>query len=304
MCVRFVDLIWKMEMLFRAVNSRVYVQTSTEQPTLAVCENRHFYTSSTYSNRQVVDSTTQTEVTRQTIICASVTHNVCQSLPLQQKKKKNLENLEKTKNKKTNPWDGKDLGGWGVSFCFLLVLFSRYVLLLTEILKKTKRKHALQYSDYHIRIPALRLNLPISVATFAIQGVFSYVIFCAHASLDGNMSLKNAIAPTEHLILRELDAQVRVGPLPSGAMLPMMLPLKQFLGIKVNFSSYPYFPKSFLTVSVFCLHGLNQIKPSIKHLVDIIYDVEPKEVDIDSVSATIRDNAWEELPNVLKLAEG
>ena len=39
------------------------------------------------------------------------------------------------KKKKTNPWDGEDLGGWGVSFCFFLfflifVVFSRFLLLL------------------------------------------------------------------------------------------------------------------------------------------------------------------------------
>ena len=36
---------------------------------------------------------------------------------------KSSKNLEKTKKKKTkkknpNPWDGEDLGGWGVFFCF------------------------------------------------------------------------------------------------------------------------------------------------------------------------------------------
>ena len=54
---------------------------------------------------------------------------------------------------------------------------------------------------------------------------------------------------------------------------------------------------------MFCLHRLNPSNPSIKHFVDIIYDVEPREVDIDNVSAIIRDKAWEELPDVLKLAE-
>ena len=54
---------------------------------------------------------------------------------------------------------------------------------------------------------------------------------------------------------------------------------------------------------MFCLHRLNPNNPSIKHFVDIIYDVEPREVDTDNVSAIIRDKAWEELPNVLKLAE-
>ena len=54
---------------------------------------------------------------------------------------------------------------------------------------------------------------------------------------------------------------------------------------------------------MFCLHRLNPNNPSIKHFVDIIYDVEPREVDTDNVSAIIRDKAWEELPNALKLAE-
>ena len=63
------------------------------------------------------------------------------------------------------------------------------------------------------------------------------------SSLDDNMSLTDAIAATEHLTLRELDAHVRVGPMPSVTMLPMMLPLKQFLGIKGAFSLMSLIPK-------------------------------------------------------------
>lgn len=62
-------------------------------------------------------------------------------------------------------------------------------------------------------------------------------------SLDDNMSLTDAIAATEHLTLRELDAHVRVGPMPSGTVLPIMLPLKQFLGIKDEFFVLSLIPK-------------------------------------------------------------
>ncbi len=47
---------------------------------------------------------------------------------------------------------------------------------------------------------------------------------------------------------------------------------------------------------MFCLHRLNPSNPSSKHFADAISDVEPREADIDNVSAIIRDKAWEELP--------
>ena len=154
----------------------------------------------------------QAAVTQQTFICSSVsvTHNVCQSLPLRNQKIK--------KKQKTKPMGWKKSAGlgfviffwfsrgfsyfwwktWNTSrkpkkpkwhtptpqifsipwVCFFLffLVFSRFLLLFRET-KKTQRKHAVQYSDYHIRLWVLRQplpkpiwkispDLPISVATF------------------------------------------------------------------------------------------------------------------------------------------
>ena len=128
----------------------------------------------------------QAAVTQQTFICSSVsvTHNVCQSLPLRNQKIKkkqkkqthgmekicwvgvchfffflvfsrfflllmeNLKNPEKTKkNKMTHPNPPDLLHPMGLFFLFFLV-FSRFLLLFME----TKKHNAVQYSDYHIRI--------------------------------------------------------------------------------------------------------------------------------------------------------
>lgn len=43
--------------------------------------------------------------------------------------------------------------------------------------------------------------------------------------------------------------------------------------------------------------------PSLKHFVDVIYDVPPGSVNINNLKAIIRDKAWEELPEVLKMKE-
>ena len=48
---------------------------------------------------------------------------------------------------------------------------------------------------------------------------------------------------------------------------------------------------------------LNGNSPSIKHFFDIIYNVEPNLVNVDNLKAIIRDKAWEELPDVMKLAQ-
>ena len=43
--------------------------------------------------------------------------------------------------------------------------------------------------------------------------------------------------------------------------------------------------------------------PSIKHFCDIIYSVEPLTLNVDNLKAIIRDKAWDDLPDVMKLAE-
>lgn len=111
--------------LFFSVNSRIYVKASTERPTLAARENRHFYTSSTFSNklftRQVVDSTTNWSRTKNYHLQLWLT----MSAKVSHSSKNKQEKLEKPRENKTktNPWGGKDLGGWGVSFCLLFFCF-------------------------------------------------------------------------------------------------------------------------------------------------------------------------------------
>ena len=48
-------------------------------------------------------------------------------------------------------------------------------------------------------------------------------------TVDDDLSLSDAIQATEHLTLRELASHVHVGPLPSGVITPLMLPLKELL---------------------------------------------------------------------------
>ena len=48
---------------------------------------------------------------------------------------------------------------------------------------------------------------------------------------------------------------------------------------------------------------LSDSTPSIKHFVDLIYDVEPSSIDMDNLKAIIRDKAWQELPEALTLKE-
>eukprot|EP00438_Fugacium_kawagutii_P033072 Skav214284 [mRNA] locus=scaffold7438:20461:24713:- [translate_table: standard] len=90
-----------------------------------------------------------------------------------------------------------------------------------------------------------------------------------------NISLSDAITATEHLTLRELPANVHVGPLPIGAVTPITLPLKE----------------------------LSESTPSIKHFVDLTYDVEVAAINIDNLKAIVRDKAWQELPEVLVLKD-
>lgn len=48
---------------------------------------------------------------------------------------------------------------------------------------------------------------------------------------------------------------------------------------------------------------MNPSSPAIKHFCDIIYHVDPNTVNIDNLKAIIRDKAWNDLPDVMKLSE-
>ena len=42
---------------------------------------------------------------------------------------------------------------------------------------------------------------------------------------------------------------------------------------------------------------------SMKHFLDILTDINPASFDLDNLKAIFRDQAWEELPDFLKLAQ-
>ena len=88
-----------------------------------------------------------------------------------------------------------------------------------------------------------------------------------------DLRLENAIEATKSLYLRDLPAHVCVGPMPPGALNALELPLK----------------------------NLDLSSPSIKHFVDLITDVPKASIDLPSLQAVFRDQAWHELPEVLKL---
>ena len=88
-----------------------------------------------------------------------------------------------------------------------------------------------------------------------------------------DLRLENAIEATKSLYLRDLPAHVCVGPMPPGALNALELPLK----------------------------NLNLSSPSIKHFMDLITDVPKTSIDLPSLQAVFRGQAWHELPGVLKL---
>lgn len=122
------------------------------------------------------------------------------------------------------------------------------------------------------------------------------------ADPNDDLSLSAAIEATEHLTLRELATHVHVGPLPIGIMTPLTLPLKEFfVPMFISFfvfssllgrwgpctSSTP----CFFQLSFSPLPRINPNSPAIKHVVDIVYDVDPNLVNANSLKAIIRDQA-------------
>ena len=87
------------------------------------------------------------------------------------------------------------------------------------------------------------------------------------------LRLENAMEATKSLFLRDLPAYVCVGPMPPGALNALELPLKD----------------------------LDLSSPSIKHFVDLITDVPKTAIDLTSLQAVFRDQAWQELPEILTL---
>ena len=128
-------------------------------------------------------------------------------------------------------------------------------------------------------------------------------LLCYTAHPDDDLSLGAAIEATEHLTLRDLAAHVHVGPLPPGTMTPLTLALREQLVGKSIFV--------FTSVQTACscvarrhrAFRLNRDSPALKHFVDIIYDVPGGTVNPDNLKAIIRDKAWDEIRNVLKMKE-
>lgn len=87
-----------------------------------------------------------------------------------------------------------------------------------------------------------------------------------------SIHLHNAVTATQGLFLRELPTHVCVGPMPPGALLATDLPLKDFD------------PRS----------------PNIKHFVDLVVNIPKNTIDIEGLHPIFRDQAWEELPEVMK----
>ena len=88
-----------------------------------------------------------------------------------------------------------------------------------------------------------------------------------------NIHFDNAVSATQGLFLRDLPAHVCVGPMPPGALLATDLPL----------------------------NDLNVSSPNIKHFLDLVLDIPKSTIDVPSLQAIFRDQAWEELPEVMKL---
>lgn len=77
---------------------------------------------------------------------------------------------------------------------------------------------------------------------------------------------------TQCLFLKDLPAHVRVGPMPPGALLATDLPLKD----------------------------LDAQSQNIKHFVDLVLDIPKDFIEVAALQAILRDQAWEELPEVMK----
>ena len=86
----------------------------------------------------------------------------------------------------------------------------------------------------------------------------------------GNIRLRDALEATRSLFLRELPAHVCAGPLPVGCVTFAELPLKD---VDVDL-------------------------PSIKHFLDVIRNIPPKDIDVDHLKTIFRDQAWSELPTI------
>ena len=89
----------------------------------------------------------------------------------------------------------------------------------------------------------------------------------------GALHLDNAVQATQSLFLRDLPAHVCVGPMPPGSLLVTDLPLKD----------------------------LDEHSPNIKHFLDLVLDIPPDAIDVPALKAIFRDQAWEELPEFMKL---
>ena len=87
-----------------------------------------------------------------------------------------------------------------------------------------------------------------------------------------SIHLHNAVTATQGLFLRELPTHVCVGPMPPGALLATDIPLKD----------------------------LDPRSPNIKHFVDLVVNIPKNAIDIEGLHPIFRDQAWEEMSEVMK----
>ena len=82
-----------------------------------------------------------------------------------------------------------------------------------------------------------------------------------------NIALGDALEATNDLYIRQIPQHIRVGPMPAGAVTPVLLPLRE----------------------------LNPSAQQMKHFFDIIHNHEGR-ISYDALAPIIRDKAWSELP--------
>ena len=104
---------------------------------------------------------------------------------------------------------------------------------------------------------------------------FLYFLTLSYLASPSHIHLEHAVTATQSLFLRDLPTRVCVGPMQPGALLATDLPLKD----------------------------LDRLSPSIKHFVDIILDIPKSSIDMGNLKAIFRDQAWDELPEVMKLKD-
>ena len=217
-----------------------------------------------------------------------------------------LKNLEKTKKQKNaDPMAGQSkLGDIGPAFfCFFVLLVSSRFVALFQKTKKTSRKPKQPKKNKIADPMAGQSKLgDIGPAILVVCFLGFLEVFCtlpeklkkprenqknadpkagqselgdigpAICLVLGEMRLQDAIEATKALYFRDLPAHVCVGPMPVGGFTLPELPLRD----------------------------LDAGAPSIKHFVDVVMDIPAGDINIENIKAIFRDQAWDELPAVMK----